>query len=336
MQPPKTSGTSQTAPWSFLSIVRAELELVEERIREVVRSEQPLVEEMALHLLQGGGKRLRPALVLLCGTVRTNRPGSVEALVPVAAAVEIIHMATLVHDDAIDRAETRRNVPTVNARWGDVFAILMGDYLFAKGFGLLASTRDNRVVRIMSDVVFQMCTGEVQQLTQSYDVGQEEAAYLDRVDKKTAYFIAESCRLGALVAGVSEEEEQALREFGFGLGMCYQIVDDILDLVATPERLGKPVGSDLRGGVITLPVLYALRHSARRHWIARTIARRRLDEAAIAEIASQVAACGAIEYAYAVAERYARMARERLRLLPASRSRDALATMAEELIRRDF
>lgn len=317
----------------FLDAVQPRLALVEEEIRRVLRDENRLVEDVATHLLQGGGKRIRPALVLLAGEIWQ---GPAELLIPVAAAAELIHMATLVHDDTMDQAPLRRGVPTVNAVWGVHVAILTGDYLFAKAFSLLAATGDNRAVRVMADVVFQMCTGEIAQHAQAFRPDQTEAEYLHRIDKKTAYFIAECCRLGGLLSGATEAEQEALRDFGYGIGMGFQIVDDILDLTASAQKLGKPIGSDLRCGVITLPVIHALHHSPQRERIAHLIRTRTLGDAEVDEIRHLVERCGGLHHAFRMAERFTEGARRRLDALPPTPAREALREMAAYLVRREY
>lgn len=323
----------QPGALSFLTGISPWLDQVEKELAAALQAETPMVEDISTHLLRGGGKRLRPALVLLAGLIwEEPRP----TLVQVAAAAELIHMATLVHDDTMDRAQLRRGVPTVHARWGDHAAILTGDYLFARAFSLLAAAGDNRAVRVMADVVFQMCNGEIEQMNQGFDPSQTEAAYLQRVYKKTAFFIAECCRLGGLLAGASDVEEQALRDYGYSVGMGFQIIDDILDLTTTAERLGKPSGSDLRSGVVTLPVIHALTHSPLRQRLAELIASREVGEREVAEVRNLVERCGGLHYAFRVADRFTEHARRSLEALPENRHRDALATMADYLAQRDF
>jgi len=327
-----SNGSVQPAE-DYFAPVRAGLLQVDEEIRRHLATDDPLLHDVSTHLLDGGGKRLRPALVLLAGQA-CGAPA--ESLAPEGAAVEIIHMATLVHDDMVDEATVRRGVPTIHAKWGSAVSVLMGDYLFAKGFSILASRGDNRVVRIMSDVVFRMCAGEIRELVEQWDTSLDEAAYLSRVDAKTAYFIAESCRLGAVVGGAPEQVEEALGAYGGAVGLCYQIVDDVLDLVSSPEVLGKPSGSDLRAGVLTLPVLYALEQSPEREILRRTIASRHIGDEDVALCRGILERCGAIEYAQERASALAREAQEALEVLPPSPARTALFGLAEYLIGRSY
>jgi len=320
------------ADHSFFEIVRPALARVEELIYVALQSDNPLIQESSTHLLRAGGKRLRPTLVLLCGSV-FREPG--DMLIAVAAATELVHTATLVHDDTVDRAEMRRGIPTVNAGWGDHVAVLLGDYLFARAFSLLAATGDPRTVRVMADVVHRMSAGEIEQWTRRFDPTLGELTYLDGIDKKTACFIAECCRLGAMLSGASPEQAQALRDYGYGIGMGFQIVDDILDLAGDARRFGKNIGGDLRTGVVTLPVIHALAHSPQRQRISEAIRSRNIGDREVAEIRALVERCGGLHYAYRVAERYTAHARRCLDGLPPGAARDALASMADYLIRRE-
>lgn len=325
----------KAAGFVFPEAIRPWLARVEERISESLTAEDKLIEDVSTHLLRAGGKRLRPALVLLSG-MACREKADLEPLVPVAAAAELIHMATLVHDDAVDQSFVRRGGPTVNARWGDNVAILMGDYLFARAFALLAATGKNKNVGVMAEVVFEMSLGEIQQLAQAYDAEQTEDAYIKRINRKTALLFAASCRLGAYLSGAPPEQEEALGRFGSLIGCGFQIIDDILDLTSEEDRLGKPIGSDLRSGVVTLPVIHALNRSGQRELIATHIRDRKLGEKEITDIRALVEECGGIEYARDGAERLTRQAREQLAQLPASLARDALESLADILLRRDY
>lgn len=318
----------------FLDWIRPQLQRVEHFIEQSLQDDYPLTTEIANHLQQGGGKRLRPALVLL-GSRVTGQAAAPE-LIPVCAAVEIIHMATLVHDDTIDKASLRRGVATINERWGPEIAILIGDFLFARAFSLLAEHSSNKVVRIMADVVFRMSSGEIEQLTHAYDITQKEDAYLTRIDKKTAYFLGESCRIGAVVGGSSPEIESALRRFGFNIGLSFQIIDDLLDFGYDPGHIGKPVGNDLRSGVLTLPVLYALEHSPERERLAALIQSRPQSDEEIETIRQIVQECGGLQYAEEMARRFTDEAMRNVSALPAGQARDALVQMAEYLMQRTF
>ena len=209
-----------------------------------------------MHLAESGGKRVRPVLSLLSAASLRGEP---EPAIPVAVAAEMIHMATLVHDDVIDRAETRRGRKTVNQIWGNHVSVLAGDALLAKALIILVERTSGEIVRIMSDMIYRMCEGEIAQHASQHDMYQEEQEYFDRIEKKTALFFAACCKAGALMGGASAEQAEALWRYGRHLGMAFQVVDDLLDVSAEAQVVGKPVGNDLRSGILTLPVLHTLR-----------------------------------------------------------------------------
>lgn len=273
--------------------IRDELAGVEAAIRRALDGPDPHIVELATYLQRGGGKRLRPALLLLAAR---NFHYDRERLLPVAAAVELIHMATLVHDDIVDGATERRGLPTVNVRWGTGTAVLTGDFLFARAFSLLAADGDNRVVRVMAEAVYEMSTGEIEQQAQLFDPTSGEEGYYRRIYKKTAHFISHCCLMGALMGGATDRQVEALRRYGYGIGMGFQVIDDILDLTGNPEQLGKPRGTDLRSGVLTLPVLFALDRDPQ-PWLLERLAARRVDDATVERVREWVEATGGIAYA---------------------------------------
>lgn len=306
---------------------------VERAIEAALDTNDPLVGEVSTHLLKAGGKRIRPALVLLA----SRFPGyKLETALPAAVAVELIHMATLVHDDVVDKASTRRGMPTVNARWSNQVSVLTGDYLFAKAFSLLAQTGNNRLVQIMADVVHLMSRGELHQSASYFQVDQSEADYLERIRAKTADFIAESCRLGALAGGGTEAEVEACYQYGLNVGLSFQIVDDLLDFMGSAGQVGKPVGGDLRTGILTMPVLHALQHSPHREELATLIASQEISEADIETVKVWLEASGSFAYSRERADYYLQQALTQLNLLERLSTRDSLATVAEFVINRQF
>lgn len=317
----------------LFSDVLPELEAVEQELHRQLASETPLLAELGTHLLRGGGKRLRPALVLLSAKLFEYVP---ERLIPVAAAAELIHMATLIHDDIVDRAEMRRGMPTVNHKWGDDVSVLLGDYLFAKAFSMLAETGDNRIVRMMADVVFRMSGGELEQINRTFDLDRDIESYLVHIDKKTAYFIGECCRIGGLLGRASPVELDALRRYGFSLGMGFQIVDDILDVKGSTDELGKARGTDLQSGVMTLPILYALRHEVYGEELAALIKARRFDEASLERAIAILHETGALEQSQQTADSYLQMARDSLQELPDGQASARLSDVIDFVAHRRY
>jgi geranylgeranyl pyrophosphate synthase len=249
----------------ILQPLEADLERVEHKLREPVHPDYPQLAAVMHSLLESGGKRLRPALALLAGKLYE---ADLDRLVSLAASVEMLHTATLVHDDLIDGALLRRGKSTVNARWNMGATVLTGDYLFARAAALAAETDNVRVMRIFANTLMTICSGELRQIFDRNQVPRIDskeaweaalARYDQRIHAKTASLFAAATESASLIGGAPEEQVQALREYGLLLGTGFQIVDDILDFQGDQEVLGKPVASDLREGIVTLPVLYFLR-----------------------------------------------------------------------------
>ncbi len=241
----------------MFDVIKGDLEVLEEELLAAVAAPVELVTEVGTHLVQSGGKRLRPALCLLAA--RSGPQFDMKHALPLAVAFELIHMASLVHDDVLDESDTRRGAPTANAKWGNQVAILAGDYIFARAFDLIAGEGyGDHVSKRLAQLVCNLSLGEIVQDSAVYRASQGEADYLDRIRKKTADFLEICCELGAEVGGLPTAEQQKLAEYGHCIGMAFQITDDVLDIVQTTETLGKPAGNDIRQGIVTLPVIRAL------------------------------------------------------------------------------
>ena len=230
------------------------LALVNQRLQEAVVIPDSFLTEVAGHLIKAGGKRHRPLFAVASAATRTE---VTEDIVMGGVAVELVQVGTLYHDDVIDEAETRRGVESVNARWGNVTAILSGDFLLAKASEIAASL-GVEVADLLARTIGQLCAGEVRELQDAYNLDRSEDHYFESIDGKTASLFATACRVGAIVGELERDDIDALTEFGRCYGMAFQMVDDVLDLVATSEQLGKPAGLDIAEGVYNLPVLRAL------------------------------------------------------------------------------
>jgi heptaprenyl diphosphate synthase len=233
---------------------------VEDALRQSVETADSFLTEVAGHLIAAGGKRLRPALALTAAYAATpdaaTRPAPEESVLG-GVSVELVHLGSLYHDDVMDEALTRRGVESVNARWGNLVAILAGDFLLAKA-SEIAATLGTEVAGLLAATIADLCEGQVRELTKIFDVGRSEQAYLEAIEGKTAALMSSACRIGALTAGLPRPSVDALTVYGQRLGMVFQIVDDVLDLTATSDQLGKPSGHDLEEGVYTLPVTRTL------------------------------------------------------------------------------
>jgi heptaprenyl diphosphate synthase len=250
------------------SAMKSDLQAIEDQMVQTVTSDLPILSETSLHLLKAGGKRIRPVFVLLSGKFGTY---SMDTLKRVAVPLELIHMATLVHDDVIDDADTRRGQLTVKSKWDNRIAMFTGDYIYAKALTVVTELDKPRIHQILSGSIVQMCIGEMEQIRDFFNVDQSVRNYLRRIRRKTALLIAISCQLGAMATDAPARNSHALYRFGYNVGMAFQITDDLLDLCGTEKAIGKPPGSDLRQGNITLPVLFALQEESIREQLLKEI-----------------------------------------------------------------
>ncbi|AEG59883.1 polyprenyl synthetase family protein [Desulforamulus ruminis] len=297
----------------FFSHIRDDLRVVEQEIAKVVQSRDSLLTQTSMHLLNAGGKRLRPAFALLAGRFYDCDK---ERLLPLAVALELIHMASLVHDDVVDASMTRRGIPTVKANWGNGISMHTGDYLFAKSLVLISTYKDPFIARVLADTSVKMCEGEIHQISTAYSANQTWRDYFYRIKRKTALLIAASCQLGAVAAGAPENEHRRLGRFGHHLGMAFQITDDILDMVADQRELGKPIGGDLRQGILTMPVIYSLEKSSQRERLRELVEIRDKTEAQVVEAIEIIKEAGGIHYAVAASQKYIAKAKKNLNQLP--------------------
>jgi heptaprenyl diphosphate synthase len=290
-----------------LAALESDLARVHTSLLASVKTSDPFLEEVASHLIGAGGKRIRPTLTL-CAAYASDGAGEVsDDVITGAVAVELVHLGSLYHDDVIDEAETRRGVPSVNARWSNIVAILAGDFLLARA-SALASSLGADVARLLADTIGELCRGQVVELQHLFDVERSEERYQSAIEGKTAALFGTSCRVGGMVSGVSDATLDALTSFGHHLGMCYQIVDDVLDLTTTDDHLGKRAGQDLLEGVYTLPVIYSLATSAE----LRGMLGGPLDPSMLDQARGYATANGSIDAALAVARDHASKAGEAL------------------------
>lgn len=279
---------------------------VRERIQHLIERAHGELRQAVDYLFASEGKLLRPTLVWLCAEAYHDYSpqhrtivGNLDkdAIVDFAAAAEMIHVASLVHDDVIDEALTRRNAVSLNVRFSNHTAVLAGDFLFASAFELLSKHASKGVISLMTDAIARMCHGEIHQKVALYDPGTTEQGYFDRIEGKTAALIAACCEGGARLAGADDETARRFRRYGHKLGLAFQIVDDILDLDGDPDELGKPTGQDLRQGVITLPVIRLLAHSDYYEVLAPSLISRCVDDHCLTAVKTAARAVGAVDSA---------------------------------------
>ena len=315
------------------SAYRDEMKQVEVHLDRYITSGVKLIPEVAHHLIDSGGKRFRPLLHLICAPL-CGYTG--EARFPLAASIEFIHTASLLHDDVIDEAVIRRGKTSANNVWGNAASVLVGDFLYSKAFSLLADIGDITLVQLMSKMTNIMSEGEVFQLMKCGDVNLTEAEYFSIVEKKTAVLISAACESGAVLGGASKAQAQALEQYGYKIGMAFQITDDTLDYLAKEEDFGKSIGKDLEEGKMTLPLIYTLAQCSRaqREMIQATIEKKVFPPDAISSIFDLVQKSGGIDYSLQHARQFITEAKEGLSVFPASPEKDHLLAVADYILSR--
>ena len=286
--------------------------------------------DMVSHVVEGGGKLVRPTITLLAGALR---PGEEERLVKMATVVELLHIASLIHDDTVDHSEKRRGRATVSRLWGDDMAVLLGDYVFAASATFVCDTENIRVVRRFAETIMELARGELTERLSKHDWSQTSADYERRIYDKTASLICTAAESGGVLSGAPEAESQALRSFGYNVGMAFQIVDDVLDFTSSEEELGKPVGNDLLQGTLTLPALqFAASHPD--ETIVRRLRDGSRDESDLIAMVESVRNSSAIEETLAQLEGYRNAARAAVATLPDARARQSLDALVDYLAQR--
>ena len=331
LPPADTAAAAQARLARVLEPVAGDMRVVDGVIRERLRSDVALIGTIGDYIVGAGGKRLRPAVLLLCAHATGYRG---EAHTLLAAVIEFIHTATLLHDDVVDESDLRRGRPTSNAAFGNAASVLVGDFVYSRSFQMMVDAGSMRVMRILADATNRIAEGEVLQLLNVHDPSVDEERYLRVVERKTAALFEAAARIGAVLAGSSAPVEERCARYGASLGTAFQIIDDVLDYDGAAQNIGKRLGDDLREGKATLPLIHALRSASP--------AQRQLVEAAIRDgsgdfegIARIVHEHGSIEYARDCAARQAGAAREAAAGLPPSVHRDRLIDLAAFAMSRD-
>lgn len=313
------------------SFLNSDIDIIEHTLEETIQANSLLLRQASLHTLQAGGKRIRPVFVLLGGKFGHY---DINVMKYVAVALELIHMASLVHDDVIDDAEIRRGKPTIKAKWGNKVAMYTGDYILALSLEMITNIDKPAAHKILANTIVEVCIGEIQQIKDKYRFNQNFRDYFRRIKRKTALLIATSCQLGAIAAGVEESVHKKLYQFGYYVGMSYQIIDDILDFTSTEKTLGKPAGGDLLQGNITAPVLFAMEDEQIRREIEKVT--ENTGQAEIKQIISLIKQSGAIEKSMELSDLYLDKALKILQELPANRAKKTLQDIAKFIGKRKF
>jgi octaprenyl-diphosphate synthase len=319
----------------IFSIIASELVQVEAEFERQARSNVQVIAYLADYLRESGGKRVRPALTVL-SNYAVGGDGSRYNSIRMATVMEFLHTATLVHDDIIDSANTRRDRPTVNALYGNETAVLMGDWLYMSAFETSLAERSLPILDILTRVTRKMTEGELLQLTTLGRTDVSEQQYLDIIQRKTAFLFSACCEIGAILGGANATEQSALSDYGRNLGLTFQLTDDLLDFTSTDDALGKSAGVDLLGGKVTLPLIYLIAaEPAAREMIQTVMNQKTYGGISRSELHQAVERVGAVERARVRADEYATAARGALDVLPESEFRDSLAAIPTYVLDRD-
>jgi octaprenyl-diphosphate synthase len=314
--------------------IRADLEKVDTEFGRQIQSQVELIPKIGKYIQTSGGKRIRPAVLLMASRL-SGYDGDRGVLY--AAVIEFIHTATLVHDDIIDDSDLRRGRLAVHSRWGNDITVLLGDYLYIKSMALALTHDTLDIVRLLCDVTLRMIEGELYQLTKNGDADITEDEHLDIIRRKTAYLFSGSAQIGGMLGTISPEQQEALREYGFNLGVTFQLVDDLLDFTGDAKALGKPIGADLREGKMTLPLIHLLSQDEEvgEAIVRDIIASRSTTEEQWSELMRILQSHRSIDYAYRRAVEYAERAKKPLAVFPPSSERDALLALPDYVLSRD-
>ena len=326
------SAATTPSQQTIIQPIALDMEAVNTVIRRELRSEVPLVSQIAEYIISAGGKRIRPVLVLLTANAFGYKGGHHHVL---AAVIEFIHTATLLHDDVVDESSLRRGRETANALFGNAASVLVGDFVYSRAFQMMVSVGSMRVMEILADATNVIAEGEVLQLLNMHDPDVTEERYLQVIRSKTAKLFEAAAELGALVAGASSQEVEACAEYGRSLGTAFQLVDDVLDYSGVAADIGKNVGDDLREGKPTLPLIYLMQHGTptQRDLVRSCIEQG--DETHFDEILAAITTSGALDYTKRQAEIAAQRAADSIRTLPDSLFKDSLLELCAFAVDRN-
>lgn len=312
--------------------LKKELDLIEYDLNNAIQAENDILREASTQLLQAGGKRIRPVFVLLSGQFGNF---DINRIKTVAVSLELIHMASLVHDDVIDDAELRRGKPTIKHLYGNRVAMYTGDYILARALEKITTLSEPTAHRILSKTMVQVAVGEIEQIKDKFNWDQNVRDYLRRIKRKTALLIATSCKMGAIATDVPEREAEKLFQYGYYIGMSYQIIDDILDFTSSENELGKPAGNDLLQGNITLPVLFAMQDKTFNNLLRETFKNpNHVSEAEMSILLCQLKKTNAIADSYKISNYYLEKALKSLETVPNQKAKQTLQSIAKYIGKR--
>lgn len=317
-----------------IRIIKDDLDKLEDSIDSLLTTRVAFIKDVVHHLIRSGGKRVRPILVILssklCGC-HNDDP------LPYAAIVEFIHTATLLHDDVVDNAETRRGNATANTVWGNESTVLVGDFLFSKSFDLMVANQNPEILKVMSKATTDLAEGEILELLKTSDAHTTEEEYFEVIEAKTAVLLSAACEVGALLGGVDQKKRAALRDFGYHIGMAFQLTDDLLDYVSSNRILGKDTGRDLKEGKVTLPLIKALKSASaeEKQFIEQTLTKPRITVKDFQRTKNIIMKYDGLGYTAGISKDHIDAAKELMDVFPDSPYRKALIDLADYIIARE-
>lgn len=319
----------------FTQIIQKDLDELESSIDELISTRVSYIKEIVTYIIRSGGKRVRPVLVMLCSKLCGYRG---RKHIPYAAIIEFIHTATLLHDDVVDNAKTRRGLSTVNTVWGNEPSVLVGDFLYSRSFELMSRDGNNEILKTISKVTTALSEGEILEIVKTADVETTEKDYYEIIGNKTAVLFGAACEIGAILGGRPDSERRALRNFGYDLGIAFQLMDDVLDYTSYNDVLGKHVGTDLKEGKVTLPLIHVLRNAGEKDkaQIEKIFAKQKITQRDFDRVLAIIERNGGIAYTLKATERHLTQAKKYLEIFPASRYRKALLELADYMLKREM
>ena len=319
----------------FTEIIQKDLDKLESSIDELMSTRVTYIKEIVTYIIKSGGKRVRPVLVMLCSKLCGYRG---KKHIPYAAIIEFIHTATLLHDDVVDNAKTRRGLSTVNTVWGNEPSVLVGDYLYSRSFELMSRDGNNEILKTISTVTTALSEGEILEIVKTADVETTEKDYYEIIGNKTAVLFGAACEIGAILGDRSGKERKALWNFGYNLGIAFQLMDDVLDYTSYNDVLGKRVGTDLKEGKLTLPLIYVLKNAGDKDkaYIEKVFARQRITQRDFDRVRSIIEKNGGITYTLEATENHLQQAKKHLDVFPPSRYKNALLELADYMLKREM
>ncbi|MCR4442186.1 MAG: polyprenyl synthetase family protein [Peptococcaceae bacterium] len=319
----------------LFNIIEPELQKVDDYLVKSFEDTHERLRCGFMHLLKAGGKRMRPAFTILASRYGN---GDSEKIIPLAAALEMVHMASLIHDDVIDSSDTRRGEPTIRRLFGNEYSLYLGDFLFATALSIIDGYKNHEINNLLAVASMEMCRGEIEEIASSYQWQQNMRNYLYRIKRKTSLLITLSCQAGALAAGAEPQVVKALGRYGHNIGMAFQITDDVLDFVADEKTLGKPVGADLLQGVMTLPLIYIFRYgeTSVKQEIKKALEQESLSREDVLEVIRIVAGTKAVDYSLGIANKFVEKALRQLEELPDNSTTATLRKIGQFIYNREY